>query len=331
LATAAFYFQSSNSSEKDDTEQIASVSDGQIADPIEALEGIEETEEVQSIEEQNNEPEELESENVEQNENQEAQDDKESAEESEEKNEGEETQYQNTDDLVIGIMADAHYSPEKCTWKVSSFIKSVSYHKPNFIIQLGDMIDSRVDGDRRSNKEGIEDFKKINAQYSGYSLRYHVLGNHDLLSISKKDYENLTGFDNYYSFKSGDYNIIVLDTNYDADDDDIGPKHDDVAAYKGRLSDNEREWLKGKLKGHSKNIIFSHHPVYNLSNKDEVEDIIDKYDDNVVFLASGHQHRAGTQRVEDIKSYDIPSICYQSSYAIVRVNGSSSAASFLSI
>lgn len=235
-----------------------------------------------------------------------------------------------TASLVVGIIADVHYEPSYCVPSVYTFASRMRSIGADFVIELGDFVHNRDDGILKHD-EAVADFNKINASYAGFSPRYYVYGNHEALSLNKKDFKNLTGYSSYYSFRSGDYNIIVLDSNYDSDNDDIEPKHDDVSDYRGRIPKDERTWLKGKLSGHSKNIIFIHHPIYNLSNEDEIEDILDKYDDNVIFIASGHEHRASKKKLEGIDYYDIPSLCYQKQYAVVEVNGKKPEVSFVSL
>jgi hypothetical protein len=133
----------------------------------------------------------------------------------------------------------------------------------------------------------------------------------------------MTGRKNYFSEQVGGYNIIILDSNYMSGGKSIDADHDDTFIYTGTLPDNQEDWLKDQLKSHDKNLIFVHHPLYNLTNSSDIEDIVKKYKKNVILIANGHKHPSSmrTSTFGGVKNYDIPSVQFSKAYSFIRING----------
>ncbi len=232
-------------------------------------------------------------------------------------------------DLVIGIMADSH-ATSKTFWLINSFAKRMQAEKPDFIIEVGDFIENRAHYKPIPRKDGLQEWRTADANLAGYSPRYHVVGNHEMISFGKDDYENLTGRNSYYFFYSNGYQIIVLDTLYTCSDyKDIEPENAMAGAYVGCIPKKEKDWLKSKLKSYDKNIIFSHHPLYNIVNSAEIGDLLNDYDDRVVLIVTGHKHIARKTKFKGISYIDMPSLELYKQYAIVEVNGKKATTHFL--
>lgn len=232
-------------------------------------------------------------------------------------------------DLVIGIMADSHAN-SKTFWLINSFAKRMQAEKPDFIIEVGDFIENRIKYNPQPRKDGLKDWRAANANLAGCSPRYHVVGNHEMISFDKDDYENLTGRNSYYYFYSNGYQIIVLDTLYTCSNDkDIEPGNEMAGAYVGCIPKKEKDWLESELKGYDKNIIFSHHPLYNIVNSAEIGDLLNEYDDRIVSIISGHKHIARKTKFKGINYIDMPSLELYKQYAVVEVNGDKATTHFL--
>ncbi len=232
-------------------------------------------------------------------------------------------------DLVIGIMADSH-ATSKTFWLINSFAKRMQLEKPDFIIEVGDFIENRIKYNPQPRKDGLKDWRAADSNLLGYSPRYHAVGNHEMISFGKEDWENLTGRNSYYYFYLNGYQIIVLDTNYTCSDGkDIEPGNAMAGAYAGCIPKKEKDWLKSKLKGYDKNIIFSHHPLYNIVNSDEIGDLLNDYDDKVVLIVTGHKHVARKTKFKGISYIDMPSLELYKQYAVVEVNGDKATTHFL--
>lgn len=233
-------------------------------------------------------------------------------------------------DLVIGVMADSHAN-SKTFWLINSFAKRMQVEKPDFVIEVGDFIENRAKYKPIPRKDGLKEWRTADANLS-YSPRYHTVGNHEMISFGKEDYENLTGRNSYYYFYSNGYQIIVLDTLYTCSNDkDIEPGNEMAGAYAGCIPKKEKDWLKSKLKGYDKNIIFSHHPLYNIVNSAEIGDLLNDYSDRIILIATGHKHIAKKTKFKGINYIDVPSLELYKQYAVVEVNGGKATTHFISL
>ncbi len=81
------------------------------------------------------------------------------------------------------------------------------------------------------------------------------------------------------------------------------------------------------MEDNDRNIIFVHHPLYNLTNKDEIEDVIKDNKKRIILIANGHKHPSSlrTSTFGGVKNYEIPSLRFNNQYAIIRINGTSAA------
>lgn len=227
-------------------------------------------------------------------------------------------------DLVIGLIADAHTGQKHGFSHLSSALLSLKkYSAPDIIVDLGDLIESRNDG-FISKKKAEADYKKANSMITASFPVYHVLGNHELLSMSKDNVNSLRGRKNYYAVTvKNDYRLIVLDANYTDAEEHIDAKHADDFIYTGTLSERQLEFLRNELRKNEKNLIFIHHPLWNLTNKNEVSGILKRYKDKIVMAANGHKHPLEIQVIDfgGVKNYNLPSAFHQKAYAVARING----------
>jgi predicted MPP superfamily phosphohydrolase len=229
-------------------------------------------------------------------------------------------------DLTIGIIADAHSGQEYGFSRLSSAVWSLkNYVSPDIVIDLGDLIESRFHYKNIKKNAATSDYKSASGIISRNFSTHHVIGNHEVLSMSKDDLQNLTGRKNFYSFILKGYNIMVLDANYTTKEESIDVKHADDFIYDGTLPEKQIEWLENRLKENSKNIIFIHQPLYELTNKNKIEKIIRKNKEKVIMIADGHIHPKILQikNFGGVKEYTIPSNYFQKGvYAVIKINGS---------
>lgn len=228
------------------------------------------------------------------------------------------------DDLIIGIIADAHSGQEYgfsrlglATWSLNNYVA------PDIVVDLGDLIESRFHYKSVKKSAAMADFKSARYLLSRYFPVYHAIGNHEAMSLSKADIQNLTGRKNYYAVNVKGYNIIVLDVNYTGKEESIDAKHADDFSYDGTLPEKQLSWLESQLKKNNKNLIFIHHPFYELTNRGEIEVIIKENKKRIIMIANGHRHLKTLQvkTFGGVKSYDIPSAQFQKAYAVVKING----------
>lgn len=141
--------------------------------------------------------------------------------------------------LRFGLLTDSHYA-QKDTWpksgsgqrhyrdsvsKMREAVAAFNRGKADFAIELGDMKDMGVpEASKEIRLETLgflDEIESAFAQFEG--PRYHVLGNHDMDSISKEDFLAHTanhgaakGKSNY-SFEMKGFKFIVLDGCFRAD------------------------------------------------------------------------------------------------------------------
>ncbi|PIP27952.1 MAG: hypothetical protein COX29_03570 [Candidatus Moranbacteria bacterium CG23_combo_of_CG06-09_8_20_14_all_35_22] len=245
-----------------------------------------------------------------------------------------ENYYKLKPDLVISVMADSQAIFERFKL-IGDFAKKMEEQetKPDFVIEAGDFIENRTKagGGRQPREDGLADFKKADALLA-YEPRYHVIGNHEMLSFNKKDYKDLTGFDSYYSFIAKGYQIIVLDAMYwQSSEKDVDPEKQKPGAYTGYIPSKEKIWLEERLKENDRNIIFIHHPIYNLTNSVEIEKLLKKYQDDVILISNGHKNRARTFTFAGTHYADIPSLYHQKQYMIISVKNKIAEVEFLNL
>lgn len=227
-------------------------------------------------------------------------------------------------DLVIGVVADAHTGQDYGFSKLSTFAWRMSnYEYPDIIVDLGDLIESRHKYKNISEDAAKADYKKARYLMSRYPV-YNTVGNHEVLSMSKKDLKKITGRDNYYSVKVKGYNIIVLDSNYTKSGKIIDADHEDDFIYTGTIHESQKEWLEKKLDSNKMNLIFVHHPLYNLTNSDEIEDVIKDNKKRILLIANGDKHPSAlkSKTFGGVKNYDIPSLNFNKQYVMIKINGS---------
>lgn len=171
-------------------------------------------------------------------------------------------------ELKIGFVTDIHarsHSDGDGTRNLKEFFTDgINYFinrmdksfRPDFILNDGDVIE----GTGRSSKIGKKELALIKNLFDETAIsKYWVVGNHDLRSVKKKQWKETLGIGYLHdSFEAGNYKIIILDSNFTADDKDVEP---DVYNTRGRISEKELAWLKEELENTGKEIIiFMHHP-----------------------------------------------------------------------
>lgn len=243
--------------------------------------------------------------------------------------------------LRFGIVTDAHYADDaprgtrhyrESIEKMTECVNLMNDEKVGFLVELGDFKDQ---GDPISEKDTLkylEAIEKIFRQFRG--PRYHVLGNHDVDSISKEQF--LTRIDNsgiarlskYYSFDSNELHFVVLDANYKADGSDYD--HGNFNWTDPNIPQKELDWLRNDLAASSKPVIVFVHQqldgkgIHSVNNAAEVRQIMQE-NERVIAVFQGHNHAGHYSYIEDIHYYTLKAMVEGSgdnnnSYAIVEVH-----------
>ena len=243
--------------------------------------------------------------------------------------------------VIFGIVTDTHYSENapmgtrhyrESVAKMTECVNFMNDKKVDFLVELGDFKDQGNPVSEKETLNYLEAIEQIFRQFRG--PRYHVLGNHDVDSISKEQFltrvENtgISSLSKYYSFDSNELHFVVLDANYMADGSDYD--HGNFDWTDTNIPQKELDWFKNDLAASSKPVIvFVHQQLdgngsHSIKNADEVRQIMQE-SEKVIAVFQGHNHAGHYSHIEDIHYYTLKAMVEGSgdnnnSYAIVEVH-----------
>ncbi|MHC4167932.1 MAG: metallophosphoesterase [Planctomycetota bacterium] len=240
----------------------------------------------------------------------------------------------------FGMVTDCHYADADAAGtrfyresldKLGECVELMNAEKVDFLIELGDFKDQGKPAVERETLSYLEVVEKVFRQFDG--PRYHVLGNHDLDSISKEQFlarvENtsIARGRSYYSFDANRLHCVVLDPNYRTDGADYD--HGNFDWTDANIPPAELTWLVQDLAATSgPAIVFTHQlldgigSVY-VKNADQVRQILES-SGKVAAVFQGHHHSGSYNNVAGIHYYTLKALVEgtgpeNSSYAIVEV------------
>lgn len=237
----------------------------------------------------------------------------------------------------IGIVTDSHYAQidsrnnryyRESLDKMRECIEFMNREEIDFIVELGDF----VNGAEECTLEYLHEIEEIFSKFRG--ARYHVLGNHDLDSLSKNQFQSvvrnfrISQEATWYSFNRNGLHVVVLDANFCADgtDYDSGNFHWADA----NITPEQLEWLTEDLsKTNLPVIVFVHQLLdedegsHYINNATEVRNVLEKFP-NVLAVLQGHQHTGQYHRIGGIHYYTFIAMvegpgAENSSYSIAEV------------
>jgi hypothetical protein len=238
------------------------------------------------------------------------------------------------------MVADCHYADadpagtrfyRESLDKLSECVDRMNAEKVNFLIALGDFKDEGRPPVESRTLSYLQEVEAVFRRFRG--PRFHVLGNHDVDSISKQQF--LTHVENagvdpgrsYYSFDFRDVHFIVLDANYTADGTDYD--HGNFDWTDANIPAHERDWLKRDLAaGTGRAVLFVHQRLDGagavfVKNASEVRRILEA-SGRVPAVFQGHHHEGGYRCIDGIHYYTLRAMVEghgpdNSSYAIVEI------------
>jgi len=226
-----------------------------------------------------------------------------------------------TEPLRIGVFADLHAhdteSPEEgkvmsnYSERLESFVVAANAWPADLVIELGDFVNGcYVSGPPLGEPERIvgilEDAEKI---YSTLLMpRYYVLGNHDVYDLSKEEFLEGTGASSTTaSFDAGAYHIVILDAQFNKNDEDYGQVKWMV---QGRIPQMQMDWLREDLATTDKpTVVCIHQPLDvdfdllsggpTIANAEAVKAILSG-SGVVVAVFQGHEHENAYSEIDGI-------------------------------
>lgn len=216
----------------------------------------------------------------------------------------------------FGILADCHYADADTTGtrfyresldKLAECVARMNTEKVDFLIELGDFKDQDTPPVENATLSYLEKIEAAFRKFEGPT--YHVLGNHDMDSLSKSQFlacvEN-TGVDsgrNFYSFDVRGLHFVVLDANYKADGADYD--HGNFVWNDSNIPVQQLEWLEADLAAaDGPAVVFVHQPVDKagqeyVKNGAGVRAILQQ-SGRVLAVFQGHRHQGGYSEIEGI-------------------------------
>jgi alkaline phosphatase len=202
--------------------------------------------------------------------------------------------------LRVGLVTDLHYAdkppagsrhyretPDKLAEAAEHFGK----HEPSFMVELGDFIDAADSVDAE-----LGYLKRINRDFAAICThRHYVLGNHCVYTLTKQEF--LGGVEqkrSYYSFDSGGFHFVVLDSCFRSDGEPYGRKNFEWTDP--NIPAAEIEWLQADLKSTTKKtVVFAHQRLdvsnhYGVKNCADVRKVLED-SGKVLAVFQGHSHK----------------------------------------
>ncbi len=240
----------------------------------------------------------------------------------------------------FGIVTDCHYADADAAGtrfyrqspdKLAECVELMNAEDVDFLIELGDFKDQNTPPVEQKTLSYLEAIEEVFQKFTGPA--YHVLGNHDLDSISKEQFltrvanTNIDSDRSYYSFDVNRLHCIVLDANYRTDGADYD--HGNFDWTDANVPTAELAWLVQDLAAASDPaIVFTHQlldgtgSVY-VKNAAQVRQILEA-SGKVLAVFQGHHHAGSYSNITSIHYYTLKALvegtgAENNSYAIAEV------------
>lgn len=202
--------------------------------------------------------------------------------------------------LEVGLVTDLHYADRppagsrhyrETLSKLAEAAEHFGRVAPAFLVELGDFIDAAD-----SVEAELGYLKRINREFSAIcEQRHYVLGNHCVYTLTKQEFLDGVGQRaSYYSFDSGDYHFVVMDSCFRSDGEPYGRRNFEWTDP--NIPAAELEWLTADLKATTKKtIVFAHQRLdvsshYGVRNAADVRKVLEE-SGKVLAVFQGHSHR----------------------------------------
>ncbi len=245
----------------------------------------------------------------------------------------------------FGIVTDCHYADaepqgtrfyRESLGKLTECVDRMNAERVDFLIELGDFKDQNHPAVEDKTLAHLQNIEAVFRRFQG--RRYHVLGNHDMDSISKPQFlshmEN-TGIEagrSYYSFDAGGLHFVVLDANYRPDGSDYD--HGNFDWTNANIPAHEFDWLQQDLAVCSGDVVVFVHQRLDgeglvfVKNASQVRQTL-QASNRVLAVFQGHDHDGAYRLLDGIPYYTLKAVVEghgadNNSYAIVEVHADES-------
>jgi predicted phosphodiesterase len=239
--------------------------------------------------------------------------------------------------LRFGIVTDSHYADidtagsrfyRESLSKMKECVDLMNQKEVDFLIHLGDFKNGAPD-------LNLENLKLIESEYARFKgPRYHVIGNHDMDSISRADFQSVvenTGIDpdhTWYSFDRHSVHFVVLDANFTSEE--VAYNRGNFHWTDANIPASQLEWLENDITSTDKPVVIFIHQLLDsdegshyVNNAAEVRHILES-SRNVLVVFQGHQHDGQYSIINNIHYYTLKAMVEGSgkennAYAIVEI------------
>jgi len=244
--------------------------------------------------------------------------------------------------IRFGMLSDIHYADRESAGnryyrqsltKVQEAIDRMNQEKLDFVIELGDFKDQDANPNETNTLKYLTEIESVFQKFNGPT--YHVLGNHDMDSISKQQFlervinTGISGTKSYYSFNNKGFHFVVLDGNFTKEGKSYD--HGNFTWDDAAIPEEEIAWLKNDLKQNKlPAIVFIHQMLDDsknlkqaVANAADVRKILEE-SGKVCCVFQGHVHEERYSLINGIHYYSVNAVVdgdgpENSAYMIVDV------------
>lgn len=242
--------------------------------------------------------------------------------------------------LRFGFVTDPHYADidpigtrhyRGSLAKMEECAAFMNEQRVAFLVEGGDFKDEDRPGVEAQTLRYLRAIEERFGRFDG--PRYHVLGNHDLDSISKAQFlANTvnTGIDpgrTYFAFDAGGVHGVVLDANHRTDG--AAYDHGNFDWQDANIPDEQLDWLARDLASVTRPVVVFVHQRLDgtgdvfVNNAAEVRSVLEAAG-NVLAVFHGHDHAGGHSALNGIHYYTLKAMvegdgAENNAYAVVEV------------
>jgi 3',5'-cyclic AMP phosphodiesterase CpdA len=241
----------------------------------------------------------------------------------------------------FGLVTDCHYADAEpggsrfyrhSLDKLAECVALMNAERVDFLIELGDFKDQGRPPAEETTLSYLREVEKMFQRFKGPT--YHVLGNHDMDSISKPQFlacVRNTGIESgrtYYSFDIDGLHCVVLDANYTAAGADYD--HGNFNWTDANIPPQELDWLRNDLAVAAGPVVVFIHQLLDgigsvyVKNAAEVRRVLETAG-NVLAVFQGHHHAGSYHRIGGIHYYTLKALVegpglQNNAYALVELD-----------
>jgi len=240
----------------------------------------------------------------------------------------------------LGVVTDLHYADtdpvgtrafRESIGKLAECVQVMNAKGVALLVELGDFKDQDKTPDEARTLGYLQRIESVFAGFKG--PRYHVLGNHDMDSLSKAQFlatapnTGIVPNAARYTFVSGGVRFVALDANHKSDGSDYD--HGTFDWTDANIDAPQVAWLAKTLAASAEPaIVFVHQQLdgsgaYYVKNAAAVREVLEKCG-KVIAVLQGHRHEGAFSTINGIPYFTFRGLIegagpWNNSYSIVDV------------